>query len=143
LKKTILSIAFFIGISFFASAGDLQALKISILSYLVHSLSGKSSVTVYLADDSFLKDASINKDAGLKFTKDCDSAQFIVAGSLKNLTKRCLEKPIFATNYALYQNSNVLGALFWQKGRPVLILKENMLLEKNLKIEHTLEKYLQ
>jgi hypothetical protein len=143
LKKTIIFIAFFIGISFFASADGLQALKISILSYLAHSLTGKSSVTIYLADDSFLGDVSINKDAGLKFTKDCDSAQIVVAGSLKNLTKRCLEKPIFATNYQLYQNSSVLGVLFWQKGRPVLILKKKMLLEKNLKIEHNLEKYLQ
>ncbi len=143
MKKTLIFAALFISIVSTSSAKNLQTLKMSILSSLAHGLIAKKSVTVYLADNTFLKKGLISKDKGVKFTNNCDSAQLVVAGSLKNLSKKCLKKPIFATNYTLYKSSHVIGVLFWQKGRPVLILKKNALEKKHLKVKSYLEKYIQ
>jgi len=51
-------------------------------------------------------------------------------------------KPIFATSYISYVNSNSIGAFYWRKGRPQLILNKKMILKYHLNLDNSLKKYL-
>jgi len=133
----------FIIVNTLSIATSLSEIKVEILSIVAHGLFGKKTVRVYLADNSFLQKIPKEDSNGLIFVNNCSSAQLIVAGCIKKLSKKCLKKPIFATNYSLYKSKYTIGALFWQKGRPVLILKKEVLLKKHLKVGYNLEKYVQ
>ncbi len=143
LKKIALSTIAFIFISIIAHATSLYDIKLEILSSVAHGLLGNKNIAIYLTDNSFIQKAPKKKVFGLEFVNDCNKADLIVGKSFKGLSKSCLEKCIFATNYNCYQQPNVLGALFWQKGRPVLILKKSVVEKKHINIGHSLERYLQ
>ncbi len=119
----------------------LHELKLEILSQVAHGLFNKKKITIYLADNSFIEKKKDANKMGIVFVDNCSSADLIVAGSLKHLSKDCLKKTIFATNYPLFKNRHTIGALFWQKGRPVLILKKRALERKHLKVKKYLKKY--
>ena len=51
-------------------------------------------------------------------------------------------KPIFSTSYISYINSKAIGAFYWRKGRPQLILNKKMILYYHLHIDNSLKKYL-
>ncbi len=133
----------FITLSIPAFTITLQGLKLEILSKMSHMLFNKRYIYIYLADDSFI-DKKIKTDKlNLIFVTNCSHADLIISGSLKSIPKKCIKKPIFATNYPFYKNRHTIGALFWQKGRPVLILKKKALKIRHIRIKKALEKYLQ
>ncbi len=143
LKKIVVFVVLFVIVGTSSIAAGLDKIKIDILSSVAHGLFGKKDIRVYLADSSFLKEVPDKNYNGLIFTDNCSDSQLIIADSIKKLSKRCLKKSIFATNYPLYKSKYAIGALFWQKGRPVLILKKKALIKKHIKVGSNLEKYLQ
>jgi len=143
LKKIVVFVVLFVIVGTSSIAAGLDKIKIDILSSVAHGLFGKKDIRVYLADSSFLKEVPDKNYNGLIFTDNCSDSQLIIADSIKKLSKRCLKKTIFATNYPLYKSRYAIGALFWQKGRPVLILKKKALMKKHIKVGSNLEKYLQ
>ncbi len=143
LKKIVVFVVLFVIVGTSSIAAGLDKIKIDILSSVAHGLFGKKDIRVYLADSSFLKEVPDKNYNGLIFTDNCSTSQLIIADSIKKLSKRCLKKTIFATNYPLYKSRYAIGALFWQKGRPVLILKKKALIKKHIKVGSNLEKYLQ
>ena len=143
LKKIVVFVVLFVIVGTSSIAAGLDKIKIDILSSVAHGLFGKKDIRVYLADSSFLKEVPDKNYNGLIFTDNCSDSQLIIADSIKKLSKRCLKKTIFATNYPLYKSRYAIGALFWQKGRPVLILKKKALIKKHIKVGSNLEKYLQ
>ncbi len=143
LKKIVVFVVLFVIVGTSSISASLDKIKIDILSSVAHGLFGKKDIRVYLADSSFLKEVPDKNYNGLIFTDNCSDSQLIIADSIKKLSKRCLKKTIFATNYPLYKSRYAIGALFWQKGRPVLILKKKALMKKHIKVGSNLEKYLQ
>ncbi len=143
LKKIVVFVVLFVIVGTSSIAAGLDKIKIDILSSVAHGLFGKKDIRVYLADSSFLKEVPDKNYNGLIFTDNCSDSQLIIADSITKLSKRCLKKTIFATNYPLYKSRYAIGALFWQKGRPVLILKKKALMKKHIKVGSNLEKYLQ
>ena len=143
LKKIAVFVVLFVLVSISSISASLDKIKIDILSSVAHGLFGKSDIKIYLADSSFLEKIPDKNYNGLIFTDNCSASQLIIADSLKNLSKKCLKKSIFATNYPLYKSKYAIGALFWQKGRPVLILKKKALMKKHIKVGSNLAKYLQ
>ena len=143
LKKIVVFVVLFVIVGTSSIAAGLDKIKIDILSSVAHGLFGKKDIRVYLADSSFLKEVPDKNYNGLIFTDNCSDSQLIIADSITKLSKRCLKKSIFATNYPLYKSKYAIGALFWQKGRPVLILKKKALIKKHIKVGSNLEKYLQ
>lgn len=120
-----------------------QELKLEILSKVAHGLFSGKDIYIYLADNSFIGEKIKTGKLGLIFVDNCSSANLVVAKSLKNLPRKCLKKPIFATNYPLYRDKHTIGALFWQKGRPVLIIKKKALEIRHMRVKKYLAKYLQ
>jgi len=143
LKKIVVFVVMFVIVATSSISASLDKIKIDILSLVARGLFDKKGARVYLADSSFLTKVPDKNYNGLVFVGNCSSAQLIIAGSIKKLSKKCLRKPIFATNYPLYKSRYAIGALFWQKGRPVLMLKKKALIKKHIEVGSNLEKYLQ
>ncbi len=141
LRRLILIISILITLSYPTLSITLHELKLEILSQVAHGLFNKKKITIYLADNSFIDKKTDTNKLGIVFVDNCSSADLIVAGSLKHLSKNCLKKTIFATNYPLFRDRHTIGALFWQKGRPVLILKKRALERRGLRVKDYLEKY--
>jgi hypothetical protein len=54
------------------------------------------------------------------------------------------QQVIFATDYdLLYHDENVIGAFYWQKGRPNLVFIRNRLERHSLSLAHEFDKYIE
>jgi len=141
LRRLIILISILITLSYPVFSITLHELKLEILSQVAHGLFNKKKISVYLADNSFIEKKTDTNKLGIVFVDNCSSADLIVAGSLKHLSRECLKKTIFATNYPLFRDKHTIGALFWQKGRPVLILKKRALERRGLRVSGFLKRY--
>ncbi len=139
MKRVVCSVAgLFILIASVCVAISLEQIKLQLVSIIAHAIVKKKVVKVYLGDKGFLaKTKNVN---GVVFVKQCKDADLIIVSKPDSLRGLCRDKPIFVTNYRGYRSSNLpVGALFWQKGRPVLIFRKRNLerlhvsLPKNLK----------
>ena len=75
----------------------------------------------------------------LKIVNNCKEADIILLYKLENL--KCENKPVFVTNYIDFISSNAVGAFYWRKGRPQLILNKNMIECYHLHLDKSLLKY--
>ena len=102
-------------------------LKLKLLSSIAHIICPKKEVKIYTADNNFISHPK-NK-YHLQFVKNCIHADLILTSKLNHLKNICLKKPVFVTDYSEYihHKNLIIGALFWQKGRPVLLfIKKNL-----------------
>jgi len=77
----------------------------------------------------------------LKIVNNCKEADIILLYKLEDL--QCKNKPIFVTNYIDFISSNAIGAFYWRKGRPQLILNKKSIESYNLHLDKSLLKYLE
>ena len=75
----------------------------------------------------------------LKIVNNCKEADIILLYKLEDL--QCKNKPIFVTNYIDFISSNAIGAFYWRKGRPQLILNKKSIDSYNLHLDKSLLKY--
>ena len=73
---------------------------------------------------------------------NCKNADIIV------ITKRipkgdCQAKILFGTRYRHLKEPNVVGAFFWQKGRPNILFKGEVLSRYNITLPHAFEPYIE
>jgi hypothetical protein len=58
--------------------------------------------------------------------------------------QQCSNKPIFTNNYRLFKNfPQIIGAFFWQKGRPNIIFDAERLKEQNIVLDPSYDKYIE
>jgi len=75
----------------------------------------------------------------LKIVNTCKKADLVLLYDINNL--KCKNKPIFVTSYIDFISSNAIGAFYWRKGRPQLILNKTMILSYHLHLDKSLLKY--
>jgi len=135
LKKiAFFAVSFFIIFSLFAFSLTLTDVKTKLIATIAHTLVKKKVVFVDLADKEFL-----NKQKGkadhIVFVDNCQKADIIITDNIKLIKKSCRNKLIFVTNYNAYERTPfAVGALFWQKGRPVLIFNEKTIKKKHIRL---------
>ncbi|WP_300361776.1 hypothetical protein [Hydrogenimonas sp.] len=85
------------------------------------------------------------KIPGITLVKDCTQATLIIETRKTVVTdERCLEIPRLSNDYRLLvKNANEIGAFFWMKGRPTIILSKPRLERFGLKVDIELEDYLE
>ncbi len=112
-----------------------------LLENVAHAVSNNKIVRVYINDKGFLDKYADTDD--IVFVKDCKNADIVITNNIEKLNKACIEKPIFVTTYQQYKGyKTVIGALFWQKGRPVLIFRRESITRLHIKLPNQLKKYL-
>ncbi len=74
-----------------------------------------------------------------------DEVDFILASNKINSNKNLknTQKPIIGMKYFLLKDENVIGAIFWHKGRPNIVFIKKRLNKFNIKPPKTLEKYIE
>jgi len=124
LTKNIVLSFFIFGSLLFAAPNNIQKIKEQIFLNIVNLLIKNKEVKVYVNSSEF-NNIDFSKIKNVKIVKSCKQADIcFVDKEPKNIKN----KIIFATNYYLfYKDPNILGAFFWQKGRPVIFFKKKML----------------
>ncbi len=141
MKKIIIIITFlFISLSF-SFALTLQDIKVKIVVTIAHALVKSKNVKVDLNDKNFLYGIN-GKKGDVVFVKNCKKADIIITDSIKYIQKNCRNKLIFVTNYRAYKTTpNAVGALFWQKGRPVIIFNKKVIRKKHINLPDQFKQY--
>lgn len=118
---------------------DALHVKASIFSKIAHEFVKKDVVNIYTDDEFLLKTKA--EDYFLKHTSR-EKADIVFLSNKDDIEHNCKAKYIFATSYSLYKNSNkVVGAFFWQKGRPSIIIKSDMLKKLDVQLSLEFQKY--
>ncbi|BBG65961.1 hypothetical protein NNO_1258 [Hydrogenimonas sp.] len=113
-----------------------ERIKAKIIGKVTTSLLGVGVVFIYTDDPSYKK-IFVNEE-NIVETGFCNDADLILSSRLERYRSKCPPTPLrlyFATDYSDYMKNRdvAVGAFFWQKGRPNLILNEKVL--KRLRIE--------
>jgi len=74
---------------------------------------------------------------------NCIDADIVLLSTIKNIPSTCRDKILFGTRYKHLKNKNVIGAFFWQKGRPNVLFYKDRLDKKNIKLDVSLNKYIE
>jgi hypothetical protein len=106
---------------------------------VIPSLFKKDKVKVYV--DKKVK-TLLSRSEKFIFVDDCSDASLMIGKKFDNLSNRCKDKPLFATNYRVYKTSlNCFGAFYWRKGRPQLIFKKDMISKFGIELPNSFKKY--
>jgi len=120
-------------------ANDVQ-LASSIFNTIVSSVTHKKSASVYLYKN--IESVSQYPDK-LQIVQDCSSADLVLLSTVKNIPKDCDSKVLFGTRYSHLKNKNVIGAFFWQKGRPNILFYKKRLKKYHIKLDKSFDKYIE
>jgi len=91
----------------------------------------------------YRKVPSIEKfDSHFQLAKDCKKSNIVIIKHIKDITDECKDKILFGTKYQTLSNKNVVGAFFWQKGRPNILFYKTRLDQHKITLDKDLEKYI-
>ena len=78
----------------------------------------------------------------IKLSNNCSDADFIIGKDFDNLPNICDNKPIFATSYRSFtETQNAFGTFYWSKGRPQIQFKSESIKKFHLKLPENLQRY--
>jgi len=120
---------------------QIAVLKTKIIKDIANILIKKKIIKVYVSDPDFYDIFHINKHI-VKADGPTQANLILTNNSLKYAKLK--NKPcIISTNYQDYKNhtSIDIGAFFWQKGRPNIILNEKMLKQKHITLPKQYDQY--
>ena len=121
------------------NASDIK-LESSIFNKLVSAVTKKTDAKVYFHKNI----ESLNKYPGeLKVVTDCTKADMVILSTNKDIPATCKGKILFGTRYSHLKNKEVIGAFFWQKGRPNILFYEKRLKKNNIKLDSSFDKYIE
>jgi len=87
---------------------------------------------------------SIKKYPGnLHIVTKCAKADLVILSTTKDIPKECSGKILFGTRYSHLKNSNVIGAFFWQKGRPNILFYKKRLEKNSVELNPSFDKYIE
>jgi len=131
MKKFIILI--YLSITVFANN---KQYELKLYEKVLGSLFEQKRINVYV--DDTLKEI-LMKSENFIIVNKCSDALVQVGD---NFELKCENLPYFATSYKTFKNeTDVIGAFYWRKGRPQLKLKTKVIDKFNLKLPKTLEKY--
>lgn len=74
--------------------------------------------------------------------KDCSDSNIVLIKHIEELGDKCKDKILFGTRYQTLRNKNVVGAFFWQKGRPNILFYKTRLDKHKIILNKDLKKYI-
>jgi hypothetical protein len=114
-------------------------LEASIYHALLQELTHSPKPKVFLQTEI----PSIKKfSSKFSIAKDCAQADVVIVAHNKQLPPGCKGKILFGCRYRTLKNNNVVGAFFWQKGRPNILFYNTRLQREGLKLTPHLQKYI-
>ncbi len=121
------------------NASDIK-LASSIFNKLVSTVTKKTDAKVYIHKNI----QSLNEFPGeLEIVTDCKEADIVILSTTKYIPSTCRDKILFGTRYQHLKNKNVIGAFFWQKGRPNILFYKDRLNKNNIKLDSSFDKYIE
>ena len=116
-----------------------KILEIKIVSEIIYSLIDKNYPKVCLYNFPGYEEREYKKFSNLKIT-NCKKADILLIKGLQKKTS--FNKPALALDYLSFKNcENCIGAFYWRKGRPqIILIKENLNLF-DIKVKEKLKNY--
>ncbi len=140
LKKSIIASLTFITLY----GNTLLDIKAQIISSIAHLVANKKNIKIYVDDPAF--EDIFKADKNIRRVYKCYNADVILTKNSKNIRQICKKKEvnIISTKYKDYkQNNNVdIGAFFWQKGRPNLLINSKIIQQRNISVPKSFLKYM-
>ncbi|MFK5881738.1 MAG: hypothetical protein QM482_05950 [Sulfurospirillum sp.] len=122
-------------------SSNVKKLEAQILSSIAHSLVHKKNVNICIDDKNFKGIEKYEKNLKLV---SCGKADIVFTSKDSDIDKKCKTSLIFSTSYYLYEHSPVIvGAFFWQKGRPNIIFREKQLKSLGINLPKDFKKYIE
>ncbi len=119
--------------------GDTQKAS-SIFNMIAKSITQKTNPNVYIHTEI----ESLKLYPGeLNIVTDCSKADMVILSHTKDISLKCKKKILFGTRYSHLKNTNVIGAFFWQKGRPNILFYQKRLDKHNIKLSSSFDKYIE
>ncbi len=126
-------------------AGNTNLLKASLFSLIVDLLrADEPYIQIFINSKEYEPIKKYLKN--YFFTNECLNADIIFVDRIENLPSVCrYEKKIFVTRYRDYikHRDLVVGAFFWQKGRPNIIFNREQLEYFGIQLPQKYEKYIE
>ncbi|MCD6190081.1 MAG: hypothetical protein J7K14_00890 [Sulfurimonas sp.] len=111
-----------------------------IFNLIVKEITKKENSSVYLHKGI----ESIEKYPGnLKIVTECKDADIIILSTTRDIPKECNKKLLFGSRYSHLKNPNVIGAFFWQKGRPNILFYQKRLNTHHIKLNSSFNRYIE
>ena len=111
-----------------------------IFNLIVKEITKKENANVHIHTNIY----SIEQYPGnIHIVDDCKEADLVILSTNKDIPKECNQKILFGTRYSHLKNKNVVGAFFWQKGRPNILFYQKRLQMYNVKLEPSFNKYIE
>jgi len=127
-------------------AGSPDSIKAKIIGKVATSLLDVSVVFIYTDDPAYEK--IFEEEENLIETSSCSDADMVLSSRLEEYRSICpptSQRLYFATSYEDYLKNRdaAVGAFFWQKGRPNLILNEKRLKELKIRLPSEFDNYIE
>ena len=111
-----------------------------IFSLIVKEITKKEKSNVYIHTHI----SSLKKYPGnLNRVSECKKADIVILSTLKNIPNECKDKIFFGSRHSHLKNQNVVGAFFWQKGRPNILFYKKRLDKNSIKLDSSFNKYIE
>ena len=84
----------------------------------------------------------LKKSEVFEIVQKCDPANFVIDKKFIKIPKECENKPLFATSYRGFKNTeNCFGAFYWRKGRPQIKFRLKTIERFNLNLPKDFMRY--
>ncbi len=141
MRKVLIILLFVFSFSFAGQNGKEIKFEAKLIDSIAVALFKKNNLYVYIYGDDAEK--IIKYSRVLKETEDIQNADFILASTKLNPELKKVKKPIIGMKYFLLKNENVIGAIFWHKGRPNIVFIKDRLKKFEINPPKSLEKYIE
>jgi hypothetical protein len=106
---------------------------------LFYAVFEKTNIKVFVNDDEYKQ--MILSSKNLVLSESINMSDIVIVTSENDLIN-IQDKVAFAIEKSLLEkNTNIIGAFYWNKGRPEIIFIKDRLAHYNLKITESFEKY--
>ncbi len=141
MRKVLAILLFAYSFSFAGQNGKEIKFEAKLIDSIAAALFKDSHLNVYVYGEDAKK--IIKYSSVLRKTDDLKKATFILASTKLNSELKNVKKPIIGMKYFLLKNENVIGAIFWHKGRPNIVFIKDRLKKFGINPPKSLEKYIE
>jgi len=120
-------------------AGDLK-LASNIFEKIILAISHDTKPKIYIYTHI---EAIEEYSEKFNLVNSCEDSDIVILSSVKKIPSRCSSKLLFGTRYKHLKNKKVIGAFFWQKGRPNILFYRDRLEKNNIKLDSSFDKYIE
>lgn len=119
-------------------------LESKIITKIAKDITKTENINLYIPQSKQIDKKVYSKK--LNIVKNCDNANFIfVKYNDKNLNCKNIDNKYFFTNNykKLLNNKKYIGAFFWSKSRPNIVLLKDRLVKKNVSLKNEYNKFIE